>query len=173
MLQKTLSLIGLGMLLTLLQATLFNHIHLLGYAIPLPYVYLLIKFPSNTPRIVYLVTGFLLGMIVDIFSNTPGMTAASLCAIGLVTPWLFNAFAPKDRGEEILHPSTRSMGAKSFYLYAFFITLLHCIIFFCIETFTFFNLQVLLLKIMCSTALTFGLIFVFEHLHPRRSKASS
>ena len=43
MFQKILSLIGLGALLIFLQVTIFNHIHLLGYATPLAYVYLLLK----------------------------------------------------------------------------------------------------------------------------------
>jgi rod shape-determining protein MreD len=172
MLQKIFSLIGLGLILIFTQATIFNHIHLLGYATPLPYVYLLLKLPSNTPRTIFLLVGFVLGMTIDVFSNTPGMTAASLCVIGLTTPWIFNAFAPKDRGEEVLHPSTSTMGAKPFYLYAFTTTLIHCIIFLSIETFSFFNVQTLLLKILGSTVLTFGLIFVFENLHPRRSKTT-
>lgn len=173
MFQKILSLIGLGALLIFLQVTIFNHIHLLGYATPLAYVYLLLKLPSTTSRTLYLLLGFFVGIVIDLFSNTPGMTAASLCVIGLITPRVFNAFVPKEKGEEVLHPSVRTMGAKPFYLYAFFLTLTHCILFFSIETFSFFNIQTLLLKIVGSTALTFFLVFVFENLHPRRSKMNA
>ena len=32
------------------QLLVFNHIHLFGYATPLPFVYFLLRFPLNTER---------------------------------------------------------------------------------------------------------------------------
>lgn len=173
MFHKTLTLAGWGILLVLLQSLIFNHIHILGYATPLPYIYFMVKLPDNTSRTMYLILGFALGMTIDIFSNTPGMTAAALCVIGLITPWILMAFSPKEKGEEILYPSVRTMGAKSFYLYAFSITFAHCTLFFSIEFFSFFHWQMLLLKIAASTLLTFLLIVAFEQLRPRHKKTTA
>ncbi|MCI6728134.1 MAG: rod shape-determining protein MreD [Bacteroidales bacterium] len=169
MLQNIVRLILWVLLLVLLQATLFNHIHLLGYATPLPYVYFLIKFPSGTMRVIYICSGFLVGLLIDIFSNTPGMAAATLSAVGLVAPMLLAAFIPKDRDEEMLVPSIKSMGSTSFMLYAGSVTVVHCALFFLIEAFSLSHWPDLLLKFSSSALLTFLIILAFEAIRPSKS----
>ena len=149
-------------MLLLLQVTLFNHIHLLGYATPLCYVYFLLILPADTPRWLYITLGFVLGLLVDLFTNTPGMGAASLCALGLITPLLLSAFAPKDKDDEILLPSVATMEWGGFMRYALVATLLYCSMFFSIEAFTFVEWRILLLRISSSTLLTFAIILIFE-----------
>ena len=148
--------------LLLLQVTLFNHIHLFGYATPLCYVYFLLILPADTPRWAYISLGFILGLLVDLFTNTPGMGAASLCALGLVTPLLLSAFAPKDKDDDILLPSVATMEWSGFIRYALTSTLLYCAMFFSIESFTFIQWRILLLRIFSSAFLTFVIILIFE-----------
>lgn len=167
MLQTILSRIGWLVLLVLLQVLMFNHIHLGGYATPLAYVYFLLILPSNTPHWLYVVSGFVVGLVIDLFTNTPGMAAASLCACGFVTPWLLNAFAPKERDDEEFLPSATTMKWGNFLGFAFSITLLHCVLFFTIEAFTVSAWTTLLLTIGCSTALTFLFVIGFETLRSR------
>ena len=145
-----------------LQVLLFNHIHIGGYATPLCYVYILLILPAGTPRWVYLLTGFFMGLFVDVFTNTPGMAAASLCAVGLVTPLLLSAFAPKDKDDDVLLPSVKTMEWSGFMRYALSATLLHCALFFSIEAFSFLDWKTLMLRILGSTLLTFILILVME-----------
>lgn len=59
MFQTFLSRLGWFVLLLLLQVLVFNHIHISGYATPLPYVYLLLILSDATPRWVYIAVGFL------------------------------------------------------------------------------------------------------------------
>ena len=149
-------------ILWVLQVFLFNHIHLGGYATPLCYVYFLLILPAGTPRWVYLLSGFFLGLFVDLFTNTPGMGAASVCAVGLVTPLLLSAFAPKDKDDDVLLPSVKTMEWGGFMRSALSATLLHCTLFFSIEAFSFLDWKTLLLRISCSTLLTFVIILVME-----------
>lgn len=164
MLQNYLSLTAWLLLLVFLQATVFNHIHLLGYATPLPYVYFIAKLPTSTSRVGYLLPGFLAGLLVDIFSSTPGMAAASLCAVGLVAPLLLRVLLPADRDEGVIFPSAQSMGRGKFMLYALLLTLLHCSLFFTIEAFSVHHAATLLLKIAGSTTLTFLIIMALESI---------
>lgn len=156
--------------LMILQVFLFNHVHLWGYATPLCYVYFLLILPADTPRWLYILSGFLLGLFADLFSNTPGVGAASLCAVGLVTPWLLSAFAPKDRDEEILLPSAVNMEWGRFLRYALSATFLHCALFYTLEAFSFSNWQQLLLRIVSSTLLTFLIIVVLEMIRSQDKK---
>ncbi len=169
MIQTFFSRIGWFLLLLFLQFLIFNHIHLLGYATPMPYVYFLILLPSSTPRWASIVLGFIMGLLVDIFTNTPGMAAASLCLVGLVAPPLLNLFSPHDREDDIVLPSIISMEWTGFLKYAATLTLLHCTVYFSIESFTLQAWKDVLLYIGGSSLLTLLFIIAFELLRSRKS----
>lgn len=57
----------------LLQALVLNHVHLFGVATPLLYVYFAISFRRKTSKWSMLIWCFLLGLGIDVFSNTPGL----------------------------------------------------------------------------------------------------
>lgn len=170
MLQTILSRLGWFVLLMFLQVLVFNHIHILGYATPMPYVYLLLILADTTPRWVYVVTGFALGFCIDLFTNTPGMAAASLCACGLLVPVLLKVFRPKDTADEEIVPSVRSMEWGGFLRFAFCAVLLHCTFFFLIEAFSVEQWRVLLANIGGSTVLTLLAIAGFELITARKRR---
>jgi rod shape-determining protein MreD len=63
--------LGLFFVFLLSQAVLLGRIHLFNCATPLFYVYFVTMFPRNYPKWGILVWSFLLGLMVDIFFNTP------------------------------------------------------------------------------------------------------
>lgn len=170
MLQTLLSRIGWFLLLLLLQVLVFNHIHIFGYATPMPYVYFLLLLPTSTPRWAYVLIGFLLGLGIDIFSNTPGMAAASMCLSGLLVPPLISFFLPADRENETFIPSVRSMEWGGFLRLATCSTVVNTVAFFCIEYFSFHNWNVLLINIFGSLALTLLFIAAMELLRNSSQK---
>lgn len=161
MFQTFISRIVWFVMLLLLQALVFNHVHIFGYATPMPYIYFLLILPSATPRWLYVLLGFLLGLSVDLFTNTPGMAAGALCLSGLVTPWLLKAFAPKDDNDSFV-PSHKIMEWSSFMKYVLFSVLIYCVAFFVLEAFSFFDWQILLINIAGSTLLTTLFIVAME-----------
>lgn len=167
MLQTLLSRFGWFVALLLLQVFVFNHVHILGYATPLPYLYLLLILPSATPRWVYVLVGFAFGLLLDLFTNTPGMAAAALCLTGLFVPLLLRAFAPKDSDDDTFLPSRRSMETGGFLKYAFSATLVLCAAFFTIEAFSFFDPLTLLYNIAGSTLLTTLFVWGIELIRTR------
>ena len=66
------------------QALVFNRIQLFGCVTPMIYLYFPMRFRGNKPKWTILLWCFALGLGVDIFSNTPGMSAASMTLIGLL-----------------------------------------------------------------------------------------
>ena len=121
------------LLLLALQVLVFNHIHIAGYATPMPYFYLLLILPNHTARWVYVALGFLLGLTVDVFSSTIGEAAATTTFIGLITPPVLNLFTPADQRDDEFAPSVRTMKWGTFLRYATLITLVHTTLFFCLE----------------------------------------
>ena len=87
--------------LLLVQVLVLNHVWLLNVATPLLYVYFAITFPRNTERGEVLAWCFLLGLLIDIFSNTPGLAAGSLTLIGMVQTYLVEFFVPRDSVENL------------------------------------------------------------------------
>ncbi len=152
--------------LLLVQVLVLNHIHLFDCATPLLYVYLVLLFRRNYPRWGILLWSFALGLSIDVFSNTPGLTAASMTLLGLIQPYLFYLFIPRDSPDD-LEPSMKSLGVARFSYYTLLAVSIYCLVFFTIENFNFFNWQQWLSCIVGSTALTAVLILVIENLRAR------
>ena len=159
--------VGWFISLLLLQALVFNHVHIFGFATPMPYIYFLLILPSNTPRWLYVLLGFILGLCVDLFTNTPGMAAGSLCLLGFVAPWLLKVFSPSDDNDSF-EPSHRSMEWGAFVRYVFFSVLLYCIVFFVFEAFSFFDWFILLVNIIGSTLLTTLFVIAMELIRNKK-----
>lgn len=156
--------------LVLAQTLVFNHIHLMGYATPMPYVYALIMLPHGTSRWIYVVMGFALGLIIDILSNTPGAAAGTLTLVGLFTPLLLRTFAPDDKLEEEFAPSIRTMQWSGFLKFSISVTLLHTTVFYLLETFSLFDPLRLLIEVASSTTLTVIFMATFEKLRHSSQK---
>ena len=154
---------GLFVVLVLAQALVCNHIHLFGYATPLIYVYFVLLFRREYPHWAVLVWSFLLGLVIDIYSNTPGVGAASMTFLGMVQPYLLIPFLPRDT-EGDFQPSIRTLGLNKFLWYTILLVFLYCLIFFSLEAFSFFNWQEWLLTMLASTLLTVLLIIVIANL---------
>ncbi|MBM6991848.1 MAG: rod shape-determining protein MreD [Prevotella sp.] len=157
----------LFVVLLLAQALVLNHIHLFGYATPLLYVYFVISFRRNYPKWGIIVWSFLLGLCVDVFSNTPGVAASSMTLLGLLQPYIFELFIQRDSDMD-MQPAIYSLGLTRYLYLVLLLTFIYCLLFFTVETFTFFNWMQWALSVAGSTALSVILIVVVENM--RKSK---
>lgn len=153
----------LMILLLALQVLLFNHIVLMGYATPLIYVAFLLYVPRNANRIGTLVWSFVLGTIIDMFSNTPGVSAFSLTFAAMLQPGLLKAYTPKEALEDMT-PNYKSMGTWNHLRYMTVLLLIHHVVYFLLESFSFFNLHDMLIAFGLSFCVSWILIAVMELL---------
>ena len=149
--------------LCLTQALVLNRIQLIGCATPLLYVYFVIMFPRHYPRWAILLWSFALGLSIDMFSNTPGVASASLTLVGFVQPYLIELFLPRD-AEDDIRSSAATLGWGNFVPMAMLLTLLHCLLFFALESFIFFHWLHWLECFSSSTVLTLTMILAIESL---------
>ena len=152
--------------LLLAQVLVLNHVWLMNVATPLLYVYFAITFPRNTEKGEVLVWCFILGLLVDIFSNTPGLAAGSLTLIGMIQTYLVELFVPRDSAEN-LEVSAATLGWGKFSMLSSILTLIYCLLFFILEAFNFFDWHLWLLRAVCSAALTLGLMLAIESLRAK------
>lgn len=153
----------LFVVLLLTQALVLNHIHLFGYATPLVYVYFVISFARNYPKWGMLLWSFLMGLSVDVFSNTPGVAASSMTLLALLQPYVLELVLPRD-SEDNLRPGIYTLGLSGYLYFVSTLTFLYCLLFFTIETFSFFNWAQWGLSILGSMVLSVILIIVVENL---------
>ena len=71
------------------QIVVFNNIDLFGYINPYPYILFILLYPVNSNRAGLLVASFLLGLTVDMFTNSGGIHAVSCLILACVRPVFF------------------------------------------------------------------------------------
>lgn len=148
--------------LLLVQALVLNNIHLFNCATPMLYVYIVLLFPRNFPRWASLVSSFTMGLCVDIFSNTPGVAAASMTLIGFLQPYVLMLFLPRESAEDLI-PSMKSLGYGKFIGFTLILVAVYCLVFFALEAFNFDNGIHWLECVGGSFALTSILLFTIDH----------
>lgn len=139
--------------LVLLQVLILNQMHINGYATPFFYIYFILKFRSRAGRNELMLWAFAIGMIVDMFSNTPGMNAAVATCLAFFRNSMLRMVTLRDLDEDFV-PSIRTLGISAFFRYSLLACSLFCSLFLLVDTFSFFNIPVLLLKIASSLLTT-------------------
>ena len=82
--------------LVLIQALILNNIHFLRIATPFLYLYFIIKMPVGTSRDLVVLFSFLIGLVIDMFSNTPGNQSAASTLAGIIPETLKPFFIGND-----------------------------------------------------------------------------
>lgn len=152
--------------LALVQVLVLNYVWLFNVATPLLYVFFAITFPRNSAKGEVLVWCFMLGLVIDLFSNTPGLASGSMTLIGLLQPYLLELFVPRDSAENI-EVSVATLGMGKFFTFSLILTLLYSLLFFALEAFNFFEWQMWLLRSVCSTTLTMVLMLAIESVRSK------
>ena len=104
---------------------------------------------------------FFLGLGVDLFSDTPGMNAASAVLLAFLRPHLLRLFAPRDLTGNFA-PSARTMGTAAFLKYAAACVLLHHTVLISLDYFSAAHVGLLALHILASTVLTLACTLAVE-----------
>lgn len=148
------------------QVLILNHVHLLDVAMPLLYIYFAITFRRGFPRWVILLSCFFMGLIVDMFSSTPGLAAGTMTLVGFIQPFLVERTAPRDSAED-MEISVATLGYGGFAFLSGVITAIYCLVFFTLEAFSFFEWLVWLERIIASSLLTWILILAIESVRSK------
>lgn len=159
----------LFVLLILLQVLLLNRISLFGLATPVLYGYFLLKLPMGRNLFFVLISAFLMGLLIDIFLNTPGMNAAAITIMAAMRKPVMNLFFEKEEYDAFVPGVYTAPGP--FIRFTVFMVILHLTLLFFIESFTLFNLMSTLLRIVTSAGISITLIIATDSLLYKR-KAS-
>ena len=149
-----------------IQVFIFNHIQLFGCAMPLFYVWFVVSMKKGFPKWAGMCWAFALGITLDVFSNTPGVTAASMTATAMAQPYLLDLFMTRESDEPVI-PSASTIGKKPFANYTIVLVTSYCVLYYTLEMFSFINGLKWLECVVGSSALTIALILAFDRLRNR------
>jgi hypothetical protein len=150
--------------LILFQVLILNHISLGGYINPYLYVLFILLLPFETPRWLLLVSAFLLGLGVDIFSDTPGLNAAACVTMAFFRPFVILAISRGTGVDYTGNPSVPRQGFRWFLYYSAFLILIHHFVLFYLEIFRFSEFFPTFFRSLLSSAFTLGLVILTEYL---------
>lgn len=158
--------------LIVLQVFVLDNVHFLGVFLPLAYVYALLRWPSDMPSNSILIAGFLLGLSIDVFSNTPGMHASATTWMAALRNPVLRLFVSKEDLGNDDAINEKTLGFSAFWKYTFVLVLIHHTSLFLLESFSFVHWLLLLKKILICSLLSMLFIFAFERINGKEDAKS-
>ena len=123
--------------LVLVQVLILNNIQFSGLINPYVYILFVLLLPFTIPGYLLLGISFILGISVDIFSNTPGIHAGATVLLGFVRPALARLISSREIIEKGNTPGMSQLGFASFLKYTVIAVLIHHLFLFYAEAFSF------------------------------------
>lgn len=153
-------------LLVLVQVLVFNKLNFLGYINPFVYILFLYWYPIKDNKGAFIMTAFFLGLCIDIFSDTLALHSASAVTIAFIRPTIMRfVFGVNYEFQSFkLSSSTRAQQITFLAL----LIILHHLVFFSLEIFSFSNVLLIIKKTFftfCGTlviCLLLNSLFSFE-----------
>lgn len=155
----------------LLQTLILNNIQFSSFINPYLYVFFILILPFELPKFFLLVASFLLGLSIDLFSNTPGMHTTACLTMAFARPYLLEFIAPREGYETGQKPLASYFGWNWYFRYSLIMVVIHHVVLFFIEVFSFQNFHLTLFRTFLSIGFTLVLIFLTQmfFFNPRRS----
>ena len=149
-------------ILILLQVVLFNNIQFSGYINPYVYIMFIILLPVEIPSWLLLLLSFGIGIIIDLFSGSPGMHSSATVFAGFIRPYILRIVSPRDGYEARSEPSMLNYGFVWFLTYTVLIVIIHHTTLFYLEVFRFADFFRTLLRVLLSSLFTVAFIVLIE-----------
>jgi hypothetical protein len=141
------------------------------FVIPVFYYLFILWLPFSLTRISLLLIGFVTGLLLDYFKQTPGLHAAACVLIAYIRPYIITILIPKDTAEfNYREPSPGAMGWAPYSVYVLVLTILHHTYLTLLEWLQFGTFLDFIIKVLSTTGISLLLIFTVEILFPRKIK---
>lgn len=157
-------------LLVAIQVLVLNNIQFSGYINPYLYIIFILWLPFETPNWLLLSIAFVLGLSVDIFSDTLGMHTSACLFMAFCRPFILNRIAPRDGYDSNQNPSIQDFGIAWFVGYASILCLLHHLFLFTVEIFRFSDYFSTLGRALASSFISILLIVLTQFLRYNTEK---
>lgn len=149
--------------LVLIQVLIFNQVQFSGFFNPYVYVLFIILLPLSAPRYVVLILAFVLGLIIDIFSNSLGVHSAATVFVAYVRPLVIRLISNRE-DDKSDYPGLYQNKLSWFINYVVFMVLIHHTLLFYLEVYTFANFFNTLYRVILSSLFSIIVIVLSQFL---------
>ncbi len=154
--------------LMLLQVLVLDHLDIAnGWMVPYLYLLFLLMLPFELPAWASLLIGAFTGLVMDLFSNTPGMHMSACVVMMFVRLRWLKLIAPREGYEFGMRPTVPRMGLVWFVTYAGVLILIHHLWLFFVEIHRFDSFFSTFLRAVLSAVFTLGLCLLAQFLTSR------
>jgi len=155
-------------LLAGLQVAILNNINFLGYINPYVYILFIMLFPIKNNRTLFIFVSFLLGLTIDIFSDSGGIHAAACVSIAYVRPVILKFSFGTVYEYQTIKFDTVEFSSK--FIYIIIMTVIHHFILFSLEIFNISKVILTLQKTLFSSIFTIILCIMITIIFSRKTK---
>jgi len=160
---KPLNMVTLFIILLFLQVFVLNNILFLDSINPYLYIVFVFLYPLKTNRIPFLFYSFLLGLLVDFFSDSGGIHAFSILYIAYIRLFFIRIYFRKV-ATDFAFFKLKSESFGKVFNYVVTLTVIHHLIYFTFANFSFQNLSNVILNTLFSCVFTLTLYFLGTYL---------
>ena len=137
----------------------FNYFSFIVY----PLVILLL--PIKTPKVLLILIGFFIGIVVDLFYDSPGVHASAAVFLAFCRPYILKIMEPRGGyPTQEMGPTRQHFGTNWFLTYAGIGLLAYLMVYFTMEVFTLVYFFEILLKTICSFIVSYICILLYIFL---------
>jgi len=147
-----------------LQILVFNNIQFSGYINPHFYILFILLLPNKTPAWFSMISAFILGYIIDIFSQCPGLHASASVFIAFIRPYIIASIKTTNEINPDIEPNLSNMGFRWFIIYSTILIIAHHLVYFFLEVFRFSNFLDTFYRVIISSFITFIAILLSQLL---------
>ena len=160
--------IVLALILILSQGLFFNNINLLGWINPFIYIFFIAYFPLKNNRSLFIFVAFLVGLIIDIFSDTHAIHAAASLTIAFLRPYFMKLYFGIAYEHQVIKFNSIELKQNLFYLMS--IILIHHLILYSLEIFDVYKILLVIKNAFSTAIFTFITIYILFELILKRTK---
>ena len=150
-------------LLVLIQVLLLNHIMLGGYLIPYMYVLFILLLPVSIPGYLLILLAFVTGLVIDLFSNSPGIHSSATLLMAIFRTPLIKSLSQKEENPND-YPGLKQNGLSWFLAYTAILVVIHHVFLFFVEMFSFHDFFYTLFRSLLSSIFSIFIIVLSQFI---------
>ncbi len=140
----------------------FQYFHLIIYPL------FMMILPIRTPKSLMVVIGFFLGLFIDFFYDSPGVHACAASLTAFLRSYVLKIIEPNEGYNTTAIPSIRTFTLGGFFIYASILLLVHLLVYFSLEAFSFIFIGEILLRTIFSFIISIILLMLIQLIFSRR-----
>lgn len=145
----------------LLQVLLFDHLQIAGWGLPMVYVLFLMNLPVQVPRWAEMLIGAMVGLVFDVWHSSLGVNMAACVAFCYLRPILLgNLIQDLERVKGEVCSAT--IGRMEYVRCLAILTMVHHLLVFSLESWSWHNWWIVLLQTLLSSVLTILIIMGYD-----------